>query len=141
LKRPPLPSTWDGFEDLWHQRQQIDKPIRSRTENQYRDLEAWKILLKRQVPVNGNENIELLFGKGMEVAVANRRPSHFRGGLHGVTGKLPRQPAVNTLVEENPHEAEATIRAFAFSRKAITCSRLTVGNPSRKSSMVSPPSR
>jgi hypothetical protein len=35
----------------------------------------------------------------------------------------------------------ASTRSFASSRKAMTCSRETVGKPSRKSSIESPPSR
>ena len=47
----------------------------------------------------------------------------------------------DALVKKHPHDALAIIRAVASSRKATTCSRLTVGNPARKSSIVSPPSR
>ena len=51
------------------------------------------------------------------------------------------QLPATTLVEENLQKTEATIRALASSRKAMTCSRETVGNPLRNSSMESPASR
>jgi hypothetical protein len=45
------------------------------------------------------------------------------------------------FVNQYLHRADATRRSFACSRKRMTCSRLTEGNPARKSSMDSPASR
>jgi hypothetical protein len=58
----------------------------------------------------------------------------------GIWYKLAREPPVNALVEENPHVTDATSRSFAASRKAMTCSRVTVGKPARNSSIESPAS-
>lgn len=51
------------------------------------------------------------------------------------------EPSVDALIEEDSHEVLASMRALASSRNAITWSRVTVGNPCRKSSIVSPPSK
>src|SRR5262245_65318771 len=51
------------------------------------------------------------------------------------------QSTVDTFVEQYLHEAMASILALASSRKAMTCSRETVGNPSRNSSIDCPPSK
>ena len=76
--------------------------------------EIWDVLLKSKIAVNGYNFV----------------PLDFLG-----------QSTVNALVEEDSHEALASMRVLASSRKAITCSRVTVGNPCRKSSIVSPPSK
>lgn len=104
-------------------------------------LEAREMLLKGKISVYGHENIELLFGEREKLTISHGRPPHLRHGADVVSGQFPREAAIHTLVEENPHEAFATIRAFASSRKATTWSRFTVGKPSRNSSMVSPASR
>jgi len=53
----------------------------------------------------------------------------------------PRQAAVHALIQKHPHAAriEARNSSVASSKNAIACSRVTVGNPSRKSSSVCPP--
>jgi hypothetical protein len=48
---------------------------------------------------------------------------------------------IDAFVEQDLHEAASTIRVLASSKKAMTCSRVTDGNPSRKSSIDSPASR
>jgi hypothetical protein len=62
-------------------------------------------------------------------------------GRHIVADDVARKPPVDALVEQNPQDAAFTIRSFASSRKAMTWLRDTDGNPSRKSSIDSPPSR
>ena len=78
-------------------------------------------------------------------ARARRSPflsaARFRHCPHVVSQDVPREASIDALVEKHPHDALTTIRAVASSRNAATCSRLTVGKPTRKSSIVSPPSR
>lgn len=76
-----------------------------------------------------------------ELAILPRRPAGVRHGLHVVPLDVTRETPIDALVEKHPHDAFEIMRAVASSRKATTCSRLTVGNPARKSSIVSPPSR
>ena len=68
-------------------------------------------------------------------------PTHLTDGLDIVTDNVTRQAPVNALVEEDSHDTVSINRSFASSRKAMTCSRVTDGNPSRKSSIASPASR
>src|SRR5690348_7204883 len=104
------------------------------------DVIPRKILLKRQVAIYDDEDLEAFFGKSQQVTVFDCRPSHLGDGLDLMPCNIFRQPTVNAFIKQYLHDAAATIRSLASSRKATTCSRLTVGNPSRKSSMVSPPS-
>jgi hypothetical protein len=53
-------------------------------------------------------------------------------GLHFVGGKPATEAPVDTLVKQHPHETVSISRSFASSRKAITCSRVTDGNPAEK---------
>jgi hypothetical protein len=78
----------------------------------------------------------LVGGRGTEPDEAGLR----LGGLHFVGGKLAAEAPVDALVEQHPHETVSISRSFASSRNAMTCSRVTDGNPSRKSSIVSPAS-
>ena len=58
------------------------------------------MLLERQVAVNGDEDVELAFGKGQQSPVLNGGPSHLRDGLHDVPLEFPGQTTVDALVEE-----------------------------------------
>src|ERR1041385_5504821 len=99
------------------------------------------MLLEGEVPVDGDEYVELFRGKRKQFAVLNSRPSHLVRRLDFMADDVARKPSVNALIDEYLHEAAATRRSFACSRNSMTCSRLTEGNPARKSSMESPDSR
>ena len=77
-------------------------------------------MLNAEVPVHGDEDVELSFPRPEQVAVQHGRPAHLRDGLHVVAGQVRRQPAVDAFVEQESHVADATMRAFASSRKAMT---------------------
>src|SRR5262249_43304661 len=81
---------------------------------------------------------QLMFG--LTLTARGRRSGPLPRGPHFVGCNLAAEPPVDTLVEQHPHETVSISRSFASSRKAITCSRVPDGNPSRKSSMVSPAS-
>jgi len=112
-----------------------------RTKDDNGDGELRYVLLKRQVAIDREENVETILGKSQKVTVGLSCPASLRNSADLVTGEFPREAPVYALVEQYPHVAEATTRAFASSRKAMTCSRFTVGNPSRNASIDSPPSR
>jgi len=97
--------------------------------------------LKRQISVHGDEYVEGVLGESEKIAVFRCGPASLRNSADLVTDDLARETPVDAFVEQYPHVADATTRAFASSRKAMTCSRFTVGNPSRNASMDSPPSR
>ena len=96
------------------------------------------MLLKGEIAINRNEHIKLFLSELQQVPVLDPRPAGLRHGDHLMACNLLSQSAVDALVEKNFHEATANILALASSRKAMICSRATVGNPSRKSSMVCP---
>jgi hypothetical protein len=112
-----------------------------RTKDDNGDRELRYVLLKRQIAIDSDENVVTILGKSEKVTVRLPRPTSLRNRADLVTEEFPREAPVYALVEQDPHVAEATTRAFASSRKAMTCSRFTVGNPSRKASIDSPPSR
>src|SRR5262245_57969103 len=51
------------------------------------------------------------------------------------------QSLIDAFVEQDLHLTSVRTRAFAVSSTATTCSRVTVGKPSKNSSIVSPASR
>jgi hypothetical protein len=110
------------------------------TENDHCDVEFRKILLKRQVAIDRNGNAKLFCSQREKLAVFHGGLTHLRNSPDFMTDYILSDPTINASVEENSHEAAATIRSFASSKKATTWSRVTVGKPSRKLSIVSPPS-
>ena len=59
-----------------------------------------------------------------------------------VSGQSTAQPPIQTLIDQDAHDASVSnILILPASITAKTCSRLTDGKPSRKSSIDSPPSR
>jgi hypothetical protein len=95
------------------------------TEHDDGNRKASQILLEGQVSVDCDEDIELLRCKGKQRSVLDRRPTHLSGAIHFVPDDLTHQPPIDTLVEKHLHETDLSIRSFAPSRKAITCSRVT----------------
>ena len=98
-------------------------------------------MLKRQIAVNGDEDVDLPRRKSEQFAISNRCPTHLLCGLDLVIDDVTSQPPVDTFVEEDFHETDSISRSFACSRNAMTCSRVTDGKPSRNSSMESPASK
>jgi hypothetical protein len=122
-------------------RPEIGKPVRFCLKYDDGNREGNQILLEGQVSIYRDEYIEVFGGKRQQLAIRDGRPSHLASGLDVVPDDITRQAPVDTFVEKNPHEAAAITRAFASSRNAMTCSRVTDGNPARKSSIDSPASR
>ena len=128
-------------EQLRNEAAEIRDAVRWRTQDDDGDGEARQVLLKREITVDRAEGLELLLRSPQQFAIFQCSPAGVWHRLHVVSLDVARQTSINALVEEHPHDACEIIRAVASSRKATTCSRLTVGNPARKSSIVSPPSR
>lgn len=79
--------------------------------------------------------------KSVLVDVRRFGPAHLPNRLGVEAGQITKESRVDALVEQDSHRVPASTRAFVSSRNASTCSRVTEGKPSRKSSMDSPPSR
>jgi hypothetical protein len=105
------------------------------------DRERGEVLLKGEVSIDRNEHVELFFSKRQQLTILDRRPAHLTSDLDVVTDDIAPQAPVDALVEKDLQDAASITRSFASSRKAMTCSRVTDGNPSRKSSIDSPASR
>src|SRR5438128_813944 len=104
-------------------------------------IEFSQILLEREITINSYKDIKLLFSKGEQFAILYSCPSHLRHSLHKISWKLFGEPSVYAIrLEVSSRQAAILIIcSLASSKKAITCSLDTVGKPSRKSSIDSPP--
>jgi hypothetical protein len=131
----------DGHQVVWNERPEIGKPVRLRLKHNDGDREAIQILLKGQVSIHSDEHVEVFRSKRQQRAILDRRPTHLTGRFDVVADNVAREPPIDTFVEKHLYDAASIIRSFACSRKAMTCSRVTDGNPSRKSSIDSPASR
>ena len=94
-----------------------------------RDGELRDVLLKGQATVDGHENIELCLRACQKLTVLDPRPACLRNRQDFMPLNIFGESSVDALVKEDSHEALASIRVLASSRKAITCSRETVGKP------------
>ena len=144
MHSPTEPGPWRpclGWCATWNERSKIQEAIAWSLKNDDGNIELREILLKSKIAVDGHKRVKLLLGQSEQVAVLDTCPTHLRNGQDFVSSDLLCKSAVDAFVLQNSREATGSIRAFASSRKAITCSRVTVGKPSRKSSIVSPPSK
>jgi hypothetical protein len=131
----------DGIEQLRHERPEIGKSVRQGFQDSNCDREDSDVLLKGEITINRHEDIEAFSGERKQFAVSDRDPTHLAGGFDFVADKVARKTPVYALVEEHLHAVVATSRSFAASRNAMTCARVTVGNPARNSSIEPPASR
>src|SRR5437773_10779852 len=82
----------------------------------------------------------VLFSEREQIAGLNASPAAFLNSRNRMADKIPSESSIDAFVEQDLHfVAAASMHSFASSRNAITCSRETLGKPSRKSSMESPP--
>src|SRR4029077_1056033 len=128
-------------QEIGNQRQKVGKPVGLCMESDDRDWQGLNVLLVRQIPIHRHEHVKSFGSQGKQFAILNGGPSHLPGGSHVVTDKGAGKTPIDALVQQNSHEADSTSFSFASSRKAITCSRVTEGKPSRNSSIESPASR
>jgi len=59
-----------------NQRYEIGKPIRWRDEQEHGDRKFGQMLLKRQIAIDGNQDVELGLSQREQLAVLNPRPAH-----------------------------------------------------------------
>src|SRR5947207_10454612 len=95
-----------------------------------------------EIPVSGYERVELFRGgEGEEPAVADAGPAHEGDGKRIMSDEVLAEANVETFIQQQLH-AGGTPGGVSFCRAisstATTCSRLTVGNPCRKSSSPRP---
>ena len=89
-------------------------------------VHGFKVLLKNQITVEGNKNIELPIRQQQQLGIVFPAPASER-----LLRKNTRDPAkageANIHREEFSSYAEARSRSFVISKKANTCSRATEG--------------
>src|SRR5689334_5982866 len=113
---------------LWHQWPKVVQAVRSCLDHDHGNAELRKVLLKREVAVDRHKDIELRLSKPEQLSILDPSPTGLGNRDHIMALKVPGQSAVETFIEQDFHEAAGSMRIFASSRKAITCSRVTVGN-------------
>lgn len=117
--------------DLGNQTHQIGQAIGRRTDENNSNCESGQMLLKGQVSIDRDQHVESSLSTFKEIPVCPDREAF----------ELPRQAAIYAFVKQDLQAASVVANVAPRSRNATTCSRVTDGKPSRKSSMVSPPSR
>src|SRR3954466_1527839 len=98
------------------------------------------MLLEGNIAVDGQENVELFFGECEQFAVLDASPPCLGNRSYRASDQFACESSIDTLIQQNSHRAAAMASSLPCSRKAIVCSRFTVGNPSRNSSSDSPAS-
>jgi len=101
-------------ENLGHQWQGFIKLGAARHEHHHRDLKFGRVLLKAQVAVGGQENIEFLLRQRGQPAVFDAAPAHFLNGDAIMPGQRAAQTLVEAFVNENAHGRR--FRAFSTDR-------------------------
>ena len=54
--------------------------------------------MKRQIAVNGDEDVEVFRRKREQLSVLYRRPAHLTGGLYLMASNVSCQPPINALI-------------------------------------------
>jgi hypothetical protein len=120
---------------------EVGESVGLRLEHNDGNGERDNVLLRGQVSIHCYEQLELRCREDEQLAILERHPPHLTRGLDLVDSEFAAEAPVDALVQQHLHATVSISRSFASSRKAMTCSRVTDGNPARKSSIVSPASR
>lgn len=116
---------------LRHQRDEILDVVGVTAQDKKRQLISFQVLLVTDVPVQGHDNIEFVFGSGDQFTVISSLPALIRYcANHPIAPEMLAQLDRDVLVQEDgSHQARvAGSRAsIPNSRRASNCSRSTVG--------------
>src|SRR5712691_9638903 len=77
------------------QRLKIRETIGNGAQHDDRDGESGEMLLEGEVPVDGDEYVELFCGEGKQFAVLDGRPSHLVRGTDFVADNAAREAPIN----------------------------------------------
>ena len=83
----------------------MSKRIRRDIQDNYRDLVSGEVNLARQICINSDERVEMLFSQVQKADVLDTRPAHFGNMTNSMARKLAAQPPIQTLVQQNVHAA------------------------------------
>ena len=126
------------MEKVGHQWLKVNETIGSRSKDHNSHWQIGCTLLKCQIAVDSDENVESARGPYEKLAIANPGPAELRNRGYFVAANFSGESTIYAFVEQQPHKADSIRRSLAISRNAMTWSRETLGKPSRKSSMDSP---
>lgn len=121
-----------------------DRPVAEthRKNDNNRNIEAGKILLKLQPSISGQQDVEVILCAPEKLTIRIARPTLFLNRPNCKLGQVTPKLSWQVLVKQYASQAmRASSARPASSRNAMACSRETLGKSSRNSSIVSPPSR
>jgi hypothetical protein len=101
-------------ENFGHQWQSSIKLGAAGHQHHHRDLKFGGVLLKAQVAVGGQENIEFLLRERKQLAVFDAALAHFLNRDAIMPGQRAAQTPVEAFINENAHGRQ--FRAFSFDR-------------------------
>lgn len=105
---------WQEHENAGHQRQSFIKLGAASREHHHRDLKLRGVLLKTQVAVCGDEDLEFFLGQRKQPAVFDAAPAPFLNGHALMPGQRAAQTPLEAFVKENAHGRR--FRAFSTDR-------------------------
>lgn len=88
-----------NFQQIWNKFYEIVDSVCLRNHQYNCNVEFRQMLLKGEIPVDGNEYIELGRGKGEQLAVCDSAPAPLRYRSHVQCAEMWREPAIDTFVE------------------------------------------
>lgn len=91
--------TGQNFQEVWNELYEIVDAICLRDQQYYGNVEFRQMLLKGEIPINGNERIEFSCSKGEQLAVGDSAPAALRYHSHMQCAEMRREPAIDTFVE------------------------------------------
>jgi hypothetical protein len=120
----------------------LNPPPTWRGQNDYGDSACLEILLKDQILICSNENLEACAFRGIQqVAVFELRPTSLIRCADPVIGEQPAQRNWSAVVEKHSHYTGASALRAACSSTCFTCSIVTPGNHSTNCDAAAPSSR
>ena len=90
-----------GLFDARHQLQEIRQPIGPRLEHEDGDGERRQVLLKGQVAIDRDEDVELPCRRCQQGTVLEAGPVHLRDGLDRVARQAARQAPIDALIQQH----------------------------------------
>lgn len=100
--------------NLGHQGQSFTELGAACDKHYHRNLKFGGVLLKAQVAVGSEENVELHLGQREQFAVFNATPASFLNGYTIMPDQRAAQTPVETFINENAHSRR--LRAFSIDR-------------------------
>jgi hypothetical protein len=88
-----------SHEQLWDQGTEVYQAIGPSTQHDDGDGESREALLKRQVPIDGDERVELALCSRQEFTIGECRPPGLWNGCHVMSADVSGQAAVDALVQ------------------------------------------